>query len=566
MTKNSMKARIAAALGETRADLVLKNARIFNVFTQSFEQGDLAISNGYFVGIGQYEGNTEIDATGKTIVPGFIDAHMHIESSIVTPAEYCKAVLPHGTSCVIADPHEIANVCGTAGIEYILESSRKLPIDFYIMMPSCVPATSFDETGYEITSQEIDKYLSNDRIKGLAEMMNYPGVVFRDDSVMDKILVTKKHNKLIDGHAPLLSDQKLNAYITSGIYSEHECTSLEEAMSKLSRGQWIMVREGTASKNLKELLPLFEAPFYNRCMLATDDKHPGELAKEGHIDYIIKMAIALGAKAEHAYTMASLNAATYFGLKQVGAICPGYRADFVVLNDFSSVDINSVYKKGNLVADLSKKNGKSIIAPIEDVCIPESIMSSVINTVKIGNVDADDFALNRDLEKVIEIVPETILTKDAGSAANVDTDNDILKLAVVERHHNTGHIGVCFVKGYGLKSGAVATSIAHDSHNIIVIGANDADMACAVNKLKELQGGMIVINEGAVLASLPLPIAGLMSDMNGDATQEQMDEVKEAARSLGVHENIDPFMTMSFLSLPVVPSLRLTTLGVVDVK
>ena len=565
MTKNSMKTRIAAALGETRADLVLKNARIFNVFTQSFEQGDLAISNGYFVGIGQYEGNTEIDATGKTIVPGFIDAHMHIESSIVTPAEYCKAVLPHGTSCVIADPHEIANVCGTAGIEYILESSRKLPIDFYIMMPSCVPATSFDETGYEITSQEIDKYLSNDRIKGLAEMMNYPGVVIRDDSVMDKILVTKKHNKLIDGHAPLLSDQKLNAYITSGIYSEHECTSLEEAMSKLSRGQWIMVREGTASKNLKELLPLFEAPFYNRCMLATDDKHPGELAKEGHIDYIIKMAIALGAKAEHAYTMASLNAATYFGLKQVGAICPGYRADFVVLNDFSSVDINSVYKKGNLVADLSKKNGKSIIAPIEDVCIPESIMSSIINTVKIGTVDADDFALKRDLEKVIEIVPETILTKDAGSAANVDTDNDILKLAVVERHHNTGHIGVCFVKGYGLKSGAVATSIAHDSHNIIVIGANDADMACAVNKLKELQGGMIVINEGAVLASLPLPIAGLMSDMNGEATQEQMDAVKEAARSLGVHENIDPFMTMSFLSLPVVPSLRLTTLGVVAI-
>lgn len=560
------KRRVAAALGEYKAPLVMKNATILNVFTKELEKGDLAIANGYFVGIGDYEGETEIDASGKIIVPGFIDGHMHLESSVVNPVQYCRAVLPHGTTAVVADPHEIANVCGTAGIDYILELTKDLPIDVFVMIPSCVPATSFDENGYAITHENVNQYLENERVLGLAELMNYPGVFARDEEVIKKIKVTMRHRKMIDGHAPGLNGKELNAYATAGVFSDHECTTSEEALTKLKRGQWIMIREGTACKNLESLVPLLKEPYCDRCLFATDDKHPGDLAREGHIDYIIRKAIQLGVDPITAYRVSSYNAANYFRMSMRGAICPGYIADFVVLNDFESVDIHSVYKQGYKVADISQNAEKTWTIEWDLPEVSEQILQKVHNTVKINEIHASDFALKKEKEKMIGLVAKEILTTDEGEASEIDIANDILKLAVVERHHNTGHIGVAFVKGYGLKSGAVATTIAHDSHNIIVVGTNEEDMSFAVMQLKEMQGGMIVVNQNQIQAKVELPIAGLMCELSVEEAQYRMDLAKEAAYALGVNRGIDPFMTLSFSSLPVIPTLRLTTLGVVDVS
>jgi len=555
--------RIASALGEYKAGLVLKNADIFNVFTGEMERGDLAVNNGYIVGIGEYSGEEEIDATGKVIVPGFIDGHMHLESSIVTPAQYSKAVLPHGTTAVVADPHEIANVCGTDGIDYILNATENLPLDVYIMVPSCVPATPFDENGYDIGSPEVKRYISNERVLGLAELMNYPGVFSRDLEVIEKIKATMAERKIIDGHAPGLRGYELNAYTTAGVFSDHECTSYEEAENKMRRGQWIMVREGTACKNLEALMPILKEPFYNRAMFATDDKHPGDLAREGHIDHIIRKAIKLGADPKIAYKMATINAATYFRLASVGAVCPGYRADFVVLNDFETVDIQSVYKDGTKVAEIN--HGEKWTIPLEEGVHKKRIKASIKDTVNIHDVSEKDFALSKSA-KVIGLVKGQILTTDEGTADGIDIEKDILKLAVIERHHHTGHIGLCYVTGYGLKEGAVATSIAHDSHNIICVGTNDKDMAKAVMTLKKLKGGMVVVKDGKVIESLALPIAGLMCDLPVEEAQDKMDKVKKATHDLGVKDGIDPFMTLSFSSLAVIPTLRLTTLGVVDVR
>lgn len=557
------KRRIASALGEYKAELVLKNADIFNVFTGEIEHGDLAVNNGYIVGIGDYSGVTEIDASGKIIAPGFIDGHMHLESSIVTPLQYSKAVLPHGTCAIVADPHEIANVCGTDGIDFILQSTENLPIDVYIMVPSCVPATPFDESGYKIGVDEVKKYLKHERVLGLAELMNYPGVFARDTEVVEKIKATMHERKIIDGHGPGLSGKELNAYTTAGVFSDHECTSASEAIEKLKRGQWIMVREGTASKNLQALLPLCQEPYYHRCLFATDDKHPGELAEEGHIDHIVRKAIANGVKPTVAYQMATINAATYFHLSSVGAVCPGYRADFIVLNDFDTVDIDSVYKDGFKVAGTCEGKRWSVVW--EDEAMKVGVKASICDTINISKVTATDFELTKPA-KVIGLVPGQILTTDEGEAHGVDVEKDILKLAVVERHHHTGHIGLSYVKGYGLKTGAVATSIAHDSHNIICVGVNDEDMACAVMALKEIKGGMVVVKDGQVIESLPLPIGGLMCDLPVEEAQFKMDAVKSAAHRLGVKDGIDPFMTLSFTSLAVIPTLRLTTLGVVDVN
>lgn len=554
--------RIAAALSEKKASLVLKNAKFLNVFTNEIEEGDIAVTNGYFVGIGDYDGIEEIDAYGKVVVPGFIDGHMHLESSVVTPLQYCKAVLPHGTTAIVADPHEIANVCGTAGIDYILKATENLPLDVFVMIPSCVPATMFDENGFEITHQEMEKYLTNDRVLGLAEMMNYPGVIYRDKEVIEKIKLTMAYRKIIDGHAPGLSGKSLNAYATAGVFSDHECTNADEAIEKCRRGQWIMVREGTACKNLEALLPLCKEPYCNRTLFVTDDKHPGDLAREGHIDHIIRKAIKNGVDPKVAYKIASYNAATYFRIASMGAVCPGYRADFVILNDFEAVDIDSVYKAGVKVAENSSDGQKWTIEWKDKQKAPARIS----RTVNVANLSVADFSLKKKEEKVIGLIPGEILTSDEGTASKTDVSRDILKLAVVERHHYTGHVGVAFVKGYGLKQGAVATSIAHDSHNIIVVGANDEDMLCAVNHLKKIQGGMAVVLDGKVLADLSLPIAGLMCDLDVEEAQEKLDAVKKAAHDLGVRKDIDPFMTLSFSSLPVIPKLRLTTLGVVDVE
>ncbi len=549
-----IKEKIEVAMGRARADVVIKQATILNVFTEQFEVADIAIRDGMIVGLGAYEGECEVDATGKTVVPGFIDGHVHLESSIVSPRQYARAVVPHGTTAVVTDPHEITNVLGKAGFRYIMEASEGLPLDVYLMVPSCVPATPFDEAGAVLTAEDIRELLPLPRVLGLAEMMNYPGVCGGDPATLDKVAAARAAGKPVDGHAPGLTGAALNAYIAAGITSDHECTTAEEAMEKISRGQWVMVRKGTAGKNAEALLPLFQKPYCDRCMLVTDDKHPGELMREGHIDHIVRYAIERGVPLVNAYKMASFNAAAYFGLKQNGAIAPGYYADFVILDDPRTVAIHAVYKRGRRVDDT-----------VNDLSAAPSPLSPMGNTVQMQEVTPAHFALKGGKAKVIGLLPGEILTRDAGEASAVDPARDIAKLAVIERHHATGHMGVAFVEGYGLQRGAVATSVAHDSHNVIVAGASNEDMAYAVSCIKAMQGGMVVVEGGEVKASLALPIAGLMCDLDAPEAERKLNEVKEAAYALGVHRNMDPFMTLSFASLPVIPHLRLTTFGVVDV-
>ncbi len=567
---------IDVSMGRAKADIVLKNANYLNVFTNTFQMADIAITNGVIAGIAEkkdeqqdcytYSGKKEIDISGKAVVPGFIDGHMHLESSIVTPDQYTEIVLPHGTTSIVADPHEIANVLGKKGIDYILDVTDGLLLDVYIMMSSCVPASMFDEAGAVLNAHDIEEYMDNTRVLGLAEMMNYPGVINGDIDVIKKIQKTLNSGKIVDGHAPGLSGKSLDAYIAAGVGSDHECTSYEEAFAKLSHGQWIMIREGTACKNLKNLCGLIKYPYSDRCMFVTDDKHPGDLYKEGHIDHIIRKSISLGTSPELAYKVASYNAAGYFNLRGKGAISPGYIADMVVLDDINSVSINSVYKNGvqvthngvldKIYAENMKEYSKKVY---------EKYKSDICDTVNTGDIDIEDIVIKKEHEKVIGLVPGEIITTDEGYASGIDVDNDILKMCVVERHKATGNTGVAYVKGYGLKKGAVATSIAHDSHNVIVVGTTDEDILCAIKRIHTIGGGMVVACDGHVLAELPLPIAGLMCSLDGMSAQEKMDRAKKIAHDMGVYDNIDPFMTLSFVSLPVIPKLRLTTLGVVDV-
>lgn len=557
LTPDRIKRRINAAMAREKADVVLKNAKILNVFTKEFETGDLAITDGFFVGIGNYSGYVETDASDKYIVPGFMDSHMHLESSIVSPAEYSQIVIKHGTTAVVADPHEIANVCGSAGIDYIMQASRDLDIDVFLMLPSCVPATQYDENGFPLDSSDIDSYMGNDNVLGLAEMMNYPGVLNADTAVIDKIAVAASYGKIVDGHAPGISGRALNAYCSAGVYSDHECVNADEAIEKIKRGQWVMIREGTACHNLKALLPLFNQPYCGRALLATDDKHPGDLFREGHIDHIVRKAIAEGADPVSAYCMASYNPAIYFGLERRGAICPGYIADFLVLDDYKSVKISSVYKNGRLVTESAEDT-----AAYENS--DDAVLSAVHNTVRIADITAGSFALTKEKERVIGLVENEILTTDEGWADAVDIKKDIIKLAVIERHHATGHMAVAFLKGFGLKSGAVATTVSHDAHNIITAGVNDEDMAFAVRKLKDMQGGMVVVDKGEVKAALALPIAGLMCELPALKAGEKMEELNAALAAQGV--NGAGFMTLSFTSLAVIPQLRLTTKGIVELN
>lgn len=559
MTTETYTQIIQSASGVRKADLVLKNVRYLNVFTNEFLTGDIAITNGRFAGIGSYQGITELDLTGKTIVPGFIDGHIHLESTAVRPEVFAGEALLHGTTAVITDPHEITNVLGTDGVDYMLQSTQDLPMDVFFMMPSCVPSCPFDESGAEIDAAIIKKYLENPRILGLAEMMNAPGITFCDADTLQKTKVTLEKDKLIDGHAPGLAGNSLMAYTSAGIYSDHECTTPQEAIEKIQAGQWIMIREGTASKNLQALLPLCREPYAERCMFATDDRHIDDIINQGYIDYIIRSAIAGGVRPETAYKMASFQAASYFRLSHRGAIAPGYLADFVVLDDVQNVSIHSVYKNGiEMTPEYLKTNCTSV---------PDhTLIQKVTNTIHLSPVTPQQLELKRTPEKVIGLVPGQLITTDEGESSCINVAEDILKVCVVERHKMTGHIGVCFIRGYGLKSGAIATSVAHDSHNIIVVGTNEEDMAAAINAIRDRKGGMVVINHGKVIASFALPIAGLMSEASAGEAKASLLAIHEAAYSLGVNRNIDPFMTLSFVSLPVIPKLKLTTLGVVDVE
>lgn len=592
---NDLKKMMDVAAGRRKASLVLKGGTIVNVFTERTEIGDIAIEDGCIAGIGEYDGLVNVDMTGRYICPGFIDGHIHIESSMVSPPEFEKAVLPHGTTTVITDPHEIGNVAGCQGVDYMLKATEGLSLDAFFVMPSCVPSTELDESGAVLGPEDIKPYYENPRVLGLAEVMNSVGVVAGQEDLMGKLTEAGRRGKVIDGHAPFLRGNELNAYVCSGVWSDHECSDAGEALEKLGRGQWIMIREGTAARNLEALMPLFEAPYYERCMLVTDDKHPGDLISMGHIDYIIRRAVSLGADPIRAIKMGTFNAARYFGLKDRGAVMPGLRADLAVLEDLKDIRVAAVYKDGVLTAKegvclgAGKEKKRNYAAGEEPRSGSredtesaektagglETAFPRVFDSFHMDEVALEDLVLEQKgaMERVIQFKPHELLTEERlvpwqntpGLAPGVSLEQDIVKAAVFERHLHTGHKGLGFVGGYGLKKGAVATSVAHDSHNLIVVGTNDRDMVLAANAVRKNRGGLAVAAEGQVLGELALPIGGVMSRLSVEEVEEQLQALKVLTRQLGISSDIDAFMTLAFVSLPVIPKLRINTYGVIDV-
>ena len=551
---------------------LLKNAKVVNVFTEKIDFTNVLIEDDRITGIGDYYKDEDADEVedleGRFLCPGFIDGHIHIESTMMVPPSLAQAVLPHGTTAVVTDPHEIANVCGVDGIKYMLEMSENIPLHVFVMIPSCVPATCFDEAGAILNAEDIEDLYKEERILGLAEMMNYPGVIYNDAPTMDKINACVEKGKPVDGHAPLLSGKDLDKYISAGINSDHECSDATEAMEKLSKGQWIMIREGSAAKNLEKLLPLFESPYYQRCILATDDRNPADIIAEGHIDNIVRLAIKAGKDPIRAIKMATLNPTLCFGIKRMGAIACGYKANLLVLDNLENIDIKDVYSNGVKVVKDKEISGFSI-PKAEDI-----ITGSVLNSFHMPDLKNDDFYIDPKGTKcrVIEVIPGEILTNecildiDFSKNNGIDIEKDILKLAVIERHKNTGHKGVGFIKGIGIKNGALAGSVSHDSHNLIVIGSSEEDMVIAANHIKKIGGGLCVVSEGKVTSELRLPVAGLMSTNSAAEIAKANVELRESAEKIGINEGIEPFMNMAFVSLPVIPVLKMTTQGLVNVN
>ena len=557
-----LKELISVARGEAPADLLLKNARIVNTFIGGIEQGNVAIYGDRIAGIGDYsEAKETIDLQGDYLAPGLINGHTHIESSMLHPAQYAQAVVPHGTLAVVTDLHEIANVCGLGGIKFVMNWAQKLPLDMLFMVPSCVPATTLETSGAKISAEEVKTLLAYPNVIGLGEVMNFPGVVSGDREVLDKIIASK--NRVIDGHAPGLGGKELNAYMAAGILSDHESTALEEGREKLQRGMYLMIREGSSEKNLDALLPLVTDNTLRRCFFVVDDRSCSDLLHEGDIDAVVRKAISRGMEPVRALQMATINAAEYFRLYDRGAIAPGYLANLITITNLSKLEADMVFYKGKLVA----RQGKPLFS------LPP-IPLELTNTVRIKPLTTELLKLTtaEGIYPVIEIVPGQIVTKKRMERVKVedgtivpDIGKDILKLAVVERHKASGNIGLGLVKGFGLKQGALASSIAHDSHNIVVVGTNDFDILKAIEEIEKLQGGLVVCAKGEILASLPLPVAGLLSPEPVDAVVTQFEHVERTAASLG---NLPPapFSILSFLALPVIPELRLTDLGLVDVN
>ena len=573
ITSKNLIDRIDKAMGRKKADLVIKNVKVFNVYTEEFEKGNLAIADGYFIGMGDYEGEVEIDGTNKYIVPSFIDSHIHLESAIVSPAKFRDAVVSHGTCAVVCDPHEITNVAGVEGLQFILDTTNDLDIDCYVMVPSCVPATPLDESGARFEAEDIVKNYGKDRVLGLAEFMNCFGLVHNDESCINKCVETINSDLLIDGHAPNVTGKELNAYCTCNVSTDHECSFMKEALEKIKAGQKVEIREGTACHNLQGLVGLIKNPYYQSCLFATDDKHPGDLINLGHIDHIIRLAIKRGADPVKCYKIASYNAANHYGLKRMGAIAPGYKANFLILDNYKKVIINSCYLNGKQVSV-----GNEILENFSHKeNIDKSKYPAVFNSFNLKELTENDFMFKMpDGEakaNVISLVPGGILTKCNEVKLNKDTkefgvdiNKDIVKLAVVERHKNTGHIGLALINGYGLKVGAVASSVSHDSHNIIVVGTNAKDMALAANTIRKNQGGLCITNNGEVVKELAFEIAGLMTCQDINYVSDTMEEMKEICyNQFGVNKVYDPFMTLAFISLPVIPDVKLTTLGLVKV-
>ncbi len=554
---------IKVARGLEQADLVIKNANIVNVLTEEIYKGDIAINNGIIVGIAEnYSGKKELDVNGAYVTPSFIDGHIHLESTMLLPEEFVKAVLPAGTTTVIIDPHEISNVFGLHGISFMHEAVKDLPIDVYTMLPSCVPATPYETSGLDLNSYDLSLLIDKPWVLGIAEMMNFPGVLNLDKNVMAKLELAKSKGKRIDGHAPMLSDKDLCAYIACGVKSDHECTTPEEAIEKLRLGMYLMIREGSAAKDLDALIPVLKDCNTRRCVFVTDDRHPSDLNE--HINGMVRRAVEAGVNPIKAIQCASLNTAEYFGLNDLGAIAPGYKADLLILPDLKSFKPDYVLKNGKIVAHGSKLTSK----------INASEIPSMRGSVNVKWIEEDDFKIKAKGNKVkaIEIIPNQLVTKSVVSEIKIEDGNavsnpetDTLKIFVVERHRATGNTAIGFVKGFGLKEGAIASTIAHDSHNMIVIGTNDFDMYTAAIELVKAQGGKVVVKDGKVVSKLPLPIAGLMSDKPFDFVLDKCHELNNAARSIGCKLN-DPFMTMGFMALPVIPEIRITDKGIFDVN
>jgi adenine deaminase len=554
---------IKAAHGEKPVDLLLTNARIINVFAGEVVPGAVAVSDGMIVGFGQYEAKNVVDLKGRYLAPGFIDGHVHIESSMTCVSEFARAVVVHGTTTVAADPHEIANVLGSAGIEYMLQSAEQQPMNIYFTLPSCVPATDMETAGARLTAEDLRPFLNRERIIALAEMMNYPGVIYRDPDVLDKISAARRQKKPIDGHAPGLKGPELYAYVSTGIQSDHECTTEQEAREKLMAGMYIMIRQGTCAKNLQALLPAVNEKTARRMMWCSDDRHPHDLISEGHIDSIVYEAIRSGLDPILAIQMATLNPAEYFKLDHLGAIAPGKQADLVVFADLKKPVIEAVYCQGILTAE----NGE-VAARIQ--APPAAAIAPSMNV----DLDRIDFGISADRRqvRVIAIVPEQVITRQIVEEITVknnqavsDPSKDILKMAVVERHSGSGNIGKGFVKGFGLKHGALASSVAHDSHNIIVVGVTDEDMRAAVEAVVKMGGGLAAVSDAKLLAGLPLPIAGLMSLEPVRVVRDRLERLIEITHEMGAALE-DPFMTLSFMALPVIPELKLTDKGLIDVN
>ncbi len=564
---------ISAAKGDSLPDLVLKGATIVNVFTEQLQTADVAVADGFIVGIGSYKGRREIDLSGKILVPGFIDAHMHLESSLITPREYERAVLPRGTTAVIADPHELANVAGTEGIDFLMSASADLMMHVYFTLSSCVPSSPLEEPGHTLNAASLRPYYERSNVVGLAEVMDFPGVISEDADLMQKIADAEACGKNVDGHAPALSGPGLCAYIAAGIATDHECSSAAEAVEKLGLGQWIMIREGTAAKNLEALLPLCKEPYCQRCVFVTDDRHPEDLLHEGHMDAIIRKSVSLGVSPITAIKMCTYNTARCFGLKRYGAIAPGYRADMAVIGSLKDIDVQQVFIGGEHVAlngSLCSETKRS-----QSRCGREEY-PAVWNSFHMSAVTPECFEIKEFKRRlrIIGLVPHELLTEEIieeitpEQLANngIDTSKDIIKAAVMERHHHTDHIGIGFLKGYGLKKGAIAASVAHDAHNLITAGTNHIDMAIAAERVRTLGGGMVVAAQGQILAELALPIGGIISDQPLEQVDAAITELKKAASELGVSGDIDPFMTLGFTSLPVIPKLRLNGRGLIDVE
>lgn len=553
---------ISVARGDAPADLLLKNARIVNTFVGITEEGNVAICGDRIAGVGSYlQAKETIDLKGSYLAPGLINGHTHIESSMLHPAQYAQAVVPRGTSALITDLHEIANVAGFEGIKFVMDWAQRLPLDMFFMAPSCVPATHMETSGAEMNDKDIRKALKWQNVIGLGEMMNFPGVISGDRQVLAKVAAA--HDKVIDGHAPGVTNKRLNAYVAAGIYSDHETTSTEEGREKLRRGMHLMIREGSSEKNLEALLPLVNDRTYKRCFFVVDDRSCSDLLREGDIDAVVRKAIRMGLEPVRAIQLATINTAEYFRLHDRGGIAPGYLANLMTINDLPQLEIDMVFYQGHLVA----REGNNLLPP------PETSTRELTETVRMRPFKIEALRLSTKGENfpVIEIIPgqivtkkrvETVKTKDG--AVMPDIDDDILKLAVVERHKASGNIGLGLVKGFGLKRGALASSIAHDSHNIITVGTNDLDIFTAIKEVERLRGGLVVCSDGKVLASLPLPVAGLLSPEPAKVVADEFENVETAASGLGSVPPA-PFALLSFLALPVIPELRLTDLGIVDV-